>query len=71
LPSDTYDQIAKELGVSDSVLSCDTTKDIIFTINGFDLHIKPEEYTHKLSSSFNECYFLAIRTSKFYSVLFK
>ncbi|KAI6171265.1 Peptidase A1 domain-containing protein [Aphelenchoides bicaudatus] len=44
LGPDVYDQVANELQVSNYEMPCDAGKDIVLTINGFELHVKPEDY---------------------------
>jgi hypothetical protein len=61
LSPETYDHVAKELGVNDYLVPCYAAKNIEFTINGYTLSMTPDEYMDKSASSGNDCFFLGFR----------
>jgi hypothetical protein len=66
LTKDTYHHITKEIGMTkDGSVPCNTTKDIVFTINGFDLHLTPDQYLDKSDPDSKYCVFYGDNNSKF------
>jgi hypothetical protein len=64
LSIDTYDQIANELGVLTDQVPCNATKDIVFSFNGFDLHLTPDQYMIKNIDQNEYCHFYGIKSSR-------
>lgn len=58
LPKDIYNQIAKELGVDTfGSLACNATKEFSYTVNGYDLIFKPQDYIDRTGMNFEQCPF--------------
>jgi hypothetical protein len=64
LSHETYEHIADVLGVVNGQVPCNATKDIVFSIYGFDLHVTPDDYIAESSTGDGYCEFFAYQGCK-------
>jgi hypothetical protein len=60
----TYDSVAKELGVVNKKVPCNSTKNITLTMNGFDLEVMPGEYLDRSDTDGDYCKFIPYKSGK-------